>query len=276
MESRRKSFSGRPLVRFVTNECHRTDPVQGPIYINCPPVDHEEGCKYTEPPPKTPPCTVTSSFTFGQARTYSIDGPRFAGLPPAFNGFPIQSLWVWLDLNSDGWTDYLGLGGYFPNEGSAWTPRPGFLAFGTASGYRLATAAEFPNPLLNVHAREVAVADFNGDGAWDIYIADHGYDAMPFPGYQNGLVLSTSPGRWIDATSTLPQVRDFTHSVSAGDLNGDGFQDLVVGNMGAPPNDVYVLLGDGRGGFRADTTLLPVGPGKVLDRTVRQVLASTV
>lgn len=220
---------------------------------------------------------MPTKFTLGPATTYRIEGPPFSGLPAGFNGFPQFSLRSWLDLNQDGWTDLLVLGGHDPNAGSAWSPRPGFLAFGTPDGYRLATAAEFPSALMDVHAREVSLADFNGDGVNDVYVADHGYDAPPFPGYQNRLVLSAGAGRWIDASSELPQGFDFTHSVSVGDLNRDGALDVVVGNTGSPPNVVNVLFGDGRGHFRAaDPLFLPIGQGAPLDPTRGGILASTV
>jgi len=180
-----------------------------------------------------------------------------------------------VDLDRDGATDLVVLGGMFPSSGSSGRPQPGFVAFGNGQGgFVKANEARFP-VLASTHAREVAFADFNGDGDLDIFVADHGYDAPPYPGAQNRLYLSNGDGSWRDATAGLPAQTDFTHSVSAGDLNNDGRLDIVVGNS-ALPSFIYVLLGDGRGNFTPTTTFLPTGPGDLLDPTRRNALSSTV
>src|SRR5690349_12262683 len=67
-------------------------------------------------------------------------------------------------------------------------------------------------PPRTEHGRQILIADFNGDRRNDIFVADHGYDAEPFPGHQNTLALSTPDGKLVDATSTLPAESGFTHS----------------------------------------------------------------
>ena len=49
--------------------------------------------------------------------------------------------------------------------------------------------------------RSSVIEDFNGDGVNDIFIADHGVDHDPYPGYQNTLILSAPNGKFINATS---------------------------------------------------------------------------
>ena len=80
-------------------------------------------------------------------------------------------------------------------------------------------------------ARQIVIADFNGDRRPDAFIADHGDDHSPFPGYQNTLILSAPGGKLVDATANLPQVYDFTHSAAAADVNGDGTIDIYEGNI---------------------------------------------
>lgn len=112
-----------------------------------------------------------------------------------------------------------------------------------------------------VHAcqlRACLIADFNGDGRPDAFVADHGMDGSPWPGYQNTLILSASGGKLVDATANLPQVYDFTHSAAAADVNGDGAVDLYVGNVyGANMVPPRILLNDGTGHFTVATGLLP-------------------
>ena len=80
------------------------------------------------------------------------------------------------------------------------------------------------------HARQFLVADFNGDGADDLFVADHGYDADPFPGQPNLLLLS-SGGKLNDVTaSNMSTVSSYSHGAADGDLNGDGCIDLFVNN----------------------------------------------
>jgi FG-GAP-like repeat len=122
-----------------------------------------------------------------------------------------------------------------------------------------ATSAIFSGTAPRVqNARELVVADFNREGRPDVFIADHGDDRDPFPGYQNTLILSAPGGKLVDATANLPQVFDFTHSAAAGDVNGDGALDIYAGNLynatRVPPR---ILVNDGSGHFSVGDGLLP-------------------
>jgi FG-GAP-like repeat len=114
-------------------------------------------------------------------------------------------------------------------------------------------AASVPTPVFG-GAR--TVASFNGDHRNDIFVADHGYGAEPFPGHP--IALSTAQGRLVDASANLPPESGFSHSAAAADVNRDGSIDLYVGNLccgdHTPPE---ILLNDGTGHFIRHLELLP-------------------
>ena len=78
-----------------------------------------------------------------------------------------------------------------------------------------------------VNPRKVVAADFNGDDKADVIVADHGYDAEPFPGAPLLLYLSTDDGR-LEKAKGLEHIIGFHHSVAVGDVDGDGDTDAFV------------------------------------------------
>jgi len=100
-----------------------------------------------------------------------------------------------------------------------------------------------------IHPRKAIVADFNGDGRPDVFVACHGFDASPFPGERNKIILSRANGTYVtqDASSDT----GFFHAASAADLNGDGMIDVVVTNN-FDPSSVFVLLNQGAGSFQRE------------------------
>jgi hypothetical protein len=113
-------------------------------------------------------------------------------------------------------------------------------------------------PARTEWGNQIVIADFNGDHRNDIFVADTGYDASPFPGHANALALSTPQGKLVDASRNLPPESGFSHSATAADVNGDGSIDIFVGNLccgdHTPPE---ILLNDGTGHFTRRLDLLP-------------------
>jgi hypothetical protein len=128
------------------------------------------------------------------------------------------------DLNRDGYPDLV-----FANQGaeagleniSRDTGLDSFIYWGSPGGFE----AEKPARLPTKGARDVAIADVNGDGFQDLVFLNgvrKVEDVQIFWGAASGY----SPSR----TSSLPI--GHPTAIRTGDLNGDGFHDLVIATAG--------------------------------------------
>jgi Ca2+-binding RTX toxin-like protein len=142
-------------------------------------------------------------------------------------------------------------------------------ALGAGTSFRLSGAAEGDYTGASV----ASAGDVNGDGFGDLIISAHGADhpGAPFSG-TSYVVFGQASGVTANIDlSTLDGSSGFKlvgvaegdasgRSVSsAGDVNGDGFADLIVGAWGADPNGSasgasYVVFGKGTG-FDAEIDL---------------------
>lgn len=114
-------------------------------------------------------------------------------------------------------------------------PSP-YVVFGQKDGkFQVITDDIFPDgPPEAIGNRNLEIADFNGDGFNDLFLDNHGTEAVnPFPGEQNQLYLSDGEGHWFDATAThLPEIRDFSHGSTAGNIDNDEAPEIFVVNLG--------------------------------------------
>lgn len=104
-----------------------------------------------------------------------------------------------------------------------------------------------------LHPRKAIVADFNGDKKPDVFFACHGFDAAPFSGESQIMLLSQENGKY--SKKILPG-KCFCHGAAAADLDGDGYASIIVADQmveGTP----YFLINKKDGNFLVDKTRLP-------------------
>ncbi len=88
----------------------------------------------------------------------------------------------------------------------------------------------------------VAAADFNGDGKLDIV-------AVNYNAFNAGVFLNAGTGTFVAQVTYSTGSNSYPYYVAAGDVNGDGYPDIIVANYYA--NNIGVLLNRGNGTFAA-------------------------
>ena len=101
------------------------------------------------------------------------------------------------------------------------------------------SGARLPQPIND--SEDIAIDDFDGDGDLDLVFVSED-DVV------NEYYWNDGDGFFTDVSNLLP-VNGVSNAVECGDLTGDGFPDLVIGNRG---QNVF-LRNDGFGGFIDET-----------------------
>lgn len=210
---------------------------------------------------KNPVCTAPRRITRGSASSAITFGPAEILSLPALAHDGGRSLAA--DYDGDGDTDIVRLEYSYPSS-KTYT---GTVTILRNEGGTLvdATSAVLPRRVVPNHPRDFEVADFTGDGVADLYVAQHGFDASPFPGAPN-LFLTRQSSQLVDEFSTRFSPASnvaFSHGSSAGDVDCDGDLDLVElnANQNAPH---YLFLNNGSGRFvAASLDAFPIGGGGV-------------
>ncbi len=116
-------------------------------------------------------------------------------------------------------------------------------------------------------SEDIAVADFNGDGLPDVFIVSEDDQTNEYY-LSRGLTQDGDPSslRFRDASEALPPagVGGVSNAVAAADVDGDGDQDLLIGNAGSPSQPGANQLTGGQ-----NVLLLNKGDGTFIDGTGR-------
>ncbi len=141
-----------------------------------------------------------------------------------------------MDLNDDGEDDVL-MGAPSESTGAAYLIYGPWDEGSTSDDAAAAFSGVASNDKLG---GAMASADFDGDGILDLAIGSPGYDS---PGSDSGAVWIFGDGAYGGSVATSDATARFTGSstgkpgvgaaVATGDLNADGYADLVVGSPGA-------------------------------------------
>jgi hypothetical protein len=137
------------------------------------------------------------------------------------------------DVNGDGITDLIVAG-----------TKNAVIFLGTRSGLNANRFADLP--VQNCHGLEVV--DLNHDGHVDLVVANAGSEGNPPP---SQIFWGSEHGFSPDRATSLPTLGAM--SVKAADLNGDGFLDLVFGNVNSSkdvPAQIFWGNADGFAGNR--------------------------
>jgi hypothetical protein len=167
-----------------------------------------------------------------------------------------------MDIDRDGKKDILVISSLFEDFWFADEKMPLRWLRNTGDGFELGDPEVFPDHVGTYVSFKSHVADINGDGFDDLFISDTGYDAFPFAGGSNYLLLSEDGGL-IDAGLENPlfDYSGYTHGSAIGDINNDGHIDIATVDSccGVDRKGMTrILINDGFGNFeRADIKTLP-------------------
>ena len=144
------------------------------------------------------------------------------------------------DVNGDGYSDVIiGANSYdvaaFSNEGAA------FVYHGSAAGLSALPNNTF-TPITQVNAvfggSVASAGDVNGDGYSDVIVGAYRYNDAPYTSEGRAFIYHGSASGLSATPNSTPDDADlntanFGYSVAcAGDINGDGYSDVIIGAYG--------------------------------------------
>lgn len=213
------------------------------------------------------PATVATRLPQFAAK---VIGAPFSHRSPAFTASG-----DFIDLDGDKRPEIVQpFANYPPNGPNRAEPIKILKANPTTFAYSDATSSFITGAVPSlVHPRVFAKGDFNNDGRLDIFLGGHGYDAQPFAGETDSLLLSNAQGSHLTYKAP-PGTKTFTHAIASGDINGDGIDDIYVGVLccSADPGPYFLLGRNNAIPVVANDRLPPV----VAQRTLKYTAAALV
>ena len=205
----------------------------------------------------------SDGFRLTGARSGLYDGSVQVSSAGDINGDGFDDLMV--GVRSGGGLYYSGTSYVVFGKADGFSAELNLLSLDGSNGFRLDGLIEFGQLGNSVSG----AGDVNGDGFDDLIVGAHGANSSyvvfgkssGFDATVNLSALDGSNGARLDGGSLVS---------SAGDVNGDGFDDLIVGSPGATPNGVssgssYIIFG--RSDFRGLPEILGTTGDDILKGT---------
>ena len=150
------------------------------------------------------------------------------------------------DLNGDTWLDLV--------VGNVSASEPNKLYMGDGDGGFCDSVAIGP---VTDNTKSVALGDVDGDGDMDLVVGNTGALGTDQPNrlYLFDVGIGSPCNAGFDGGTAIGSDTDMTDSLALGDVDGDGYLDLVAGNYSSPADFVRnkLYLNDGSGVFASGT-----------------------
>jgi FG-GAP repeat protein/VCBS repeat protein len=159
-------------------------------------------------------------------------------------GYPVATAG---DVNGDGYADVI-VGAYLYNNGTG----RAYVYMGSANGLSttpvFTATGEEPDSAFGFAA--ATAGDVNGDGYADVIVgaSNYGVGGRIYLFFGSASGLSSTPA--FTATGSIPGGNFGLSATAAGDVNGDGYADVIVGAPNSNPPDMghaYLYLGSASG-----------------------------